>query len=338
MLLAAGRAHQNAFLEPTMATECSALLRGKVARLTRVDSCGNPIFCDAPNATMPQHVVSDGIISIQIEPEIDNGTDITQTNWAGDSCIDEPACPKIRWINITAQFCRMDPDLFSLWTGVPVIKDAQGNATGFRVRKSVTCDEGVALEIWTGSKAEGRCSGTGAKAKYGYIVIPWVVNGVLGSYTIENGAVTFQITAKGVGGGAWGVGPYDVYETATSGTNAPLSTPFGEDDLEHIDVTTLPPPSASCGFSCAWTRPGPTITVTKLASDVTGQTSSLDYDNGSNGVVTVDWGDGTTVVTTPDAAGTLTHQYTGSGNFTVTVTDASQPEAVSTQQTTIPWA
>lgn len=321
-----------------MATECSALLRGKVARITRVDGCGNPIYCDAPDDDVPQHVVSDGIISIQVEPEIDNGTDITQDNWAGDSCIDVPACPKIRWINITAQFCRMDPDLFSMWTGVPVIKDATGKATGFRVRKSVSCEEGVALEMWTGSKAEGRCTSGSAKAKYGYIVIPWVVNGILGSYTIENGAVTFQVTAKGIDGGGWGVGPYDVYEGTTAGSTAPLSTPFGEGDLEHIDTTTLPPPSPTCGFSCAVTPTPPTITVAKLASDATGMTSTLDYANGTSGPVTVNWGDGSSTVTTPSGSGTLTHQYSAAGSFTVTVTDANNTDAKATQATTIPWA
>ena len=315
-----------------MPTECSALLRGKVARITRVDGCGNPVMCDAPNNTTPQHVVSDGVISMQIEPEIDAGTDITQDNWAGESCIDIPACPKIRWINITATFCRMDPDLFSLWTGVPVVKDANGNATGFRVRKNVSCEEGVALEIWTGSVAENRCTTGGGKAKFGYIVIPWVVNGILGSYTIENGAVTFQVTAKGIDGGGWGTGPYPIYEG--TGPAAKLQTPFGPGDLEHVDTTTLAPPTAFCGVSCAVTPVPPQATVAADANDPTGHTALVTYDNTPNGPVIINWGEGAPT-TTPTETGTATHAYTTIGAKTITVSDANRPDAVQTITFTI---
>jgi len=318
-----------------MPTECSALMRGKVARITRVDGCGNPVMCD--DGVTPQYVVSDGVISMQIEPEIDAGTDITQDNWNGDSCIDVPACPKIRWINLTATFCRMDPDLFSMWTGVPVVRDPAGNATGFRVRKSVSCEEGVALEIWTGSAAANRCTTGGGKAKYGYIVIPWVVNGVLGSYTIENGAVTFQVTAKGIDGGGWGVGPYDVYEGETAGSTAPLQTPFGEGDLEHIDTTTLPPPTAFCGANCVVTPTPPVASVAADPADSTGHTAIVTYNNQPNGPVTIDWGDGSAVVTTPTEQGTASHVYAAgtTGAQSITVADANNTDAVTTLTFTI---
>lgn len=318
-----------------MATECSAFMRGKVARVTRVDGCGNPVMCDAPLDTNPQYVVSDGLISIQIEPEIDSGTDITQDNWNGDSCIDVPACPKIRWINLTMSFCRMDPDLFSMWTGVPVIRDPQGTATGFRVRKSVSCDEGVALEIWTGSAAANRCAG-GGRAKYGYIVIPWVINGILGSYTIENGAVTFTITAKGIDGGGWGVGPYDVYEDG-SGQPAPLQVPFGTGDLEHVDTTTLPPPSAGCGANCTVTPEPPVLTTAENTSDATRMSTLLTYDNGISGAVMVDWGDDSGAVTTNGPTGQINHQYDTPGPYTITVTDATNYDARATTSVTVPY-
>jgi hypothetical protein len=313
-----------------MPTECTALLRGKVARITKVDGCGNPIHCDAPQNTVPQYVVSDGIISIQIQPEIDAGTDITQTNWNGDTCVDVPACPKIRWINLTVSMCKMDPDLFSMWTGVSVVKDAAGNATGFRVRKSVSCDEGVALEIWTGSAGSGTCLAGGQKPRYGYIVIPWVVNGILGDYTIENGAVTFQVTAKGIDGGGWGVGPYDVYDDGAGG-GLKLATPFGVGDLEHIDTTTMPPPVAGCGANCTITPVPPTVTVAAAPSDVSGQTVLLTYDNANSGPVYIDWGDASQVVATPTGAGTVQHPYVGAGPFTITVTDTNNVDATTTK-------
>lgn len=323
-----------------MPTECSALLRGKVARITKVDGCGNPVRCD-PNdpSSPPVHVVSDGVISIQVEPEIDDGTDITQDNWAGESCIDEPACPKIRWVNITADFCRMDPDLFSMWTGVPVLKDPRGVATGFRIRKNVSCEEGVALEMWTGSKAADRCA-AGGQAKYGYVVIPWVVNGILGSYTIENGSVTFEITAKGVDGGGWGVGPYDVYADE-SGNPSPLLMPFGEGDLEQIDTTTLPPPAAYCGANCDITPLAPRITVVTYINDPTGATAQLTWDNTPNGPVTINWGDGSMVQTGTTDQGTTTHVYTQTEDpqtFTITVADSNYTTAAATADFTVPAA
>jgi len=317
-----------------MASTCWAPVRGKVVRLTKVDGCGNPVMC--PDGTTPIFGVSDGVVSVQIEPEVDEGEDITATNFNGDSCVDIPACPHIRWLNLTIDFCRIDPELFALATSVPVVRNPDGTASGFRVGQNISCDEGFALEIWTGSGGGNRCSGTSTATQYGYLLIPWVQAGILGSYTIENGAVTFEITAKGVAGGNWGVGPYDVYQDATGAVKSKLVDPIGPTDLQHIDVTTMPPPSPTCGLNCAVTQPNPTVTVVSSPTDATGMTARVTYDNAPNGAVTVDWGDGTPLATFTAEQGIVSHQYLTAGTKNIKVTDANFPTATTTKPFTAP--
>jgi hypothetical protein len=226
-----------------MAAQCYAPVKGKVIRATQLDACGKPVL---GAGDWPVHVVSKGFISVEYEPEIDDGEDIEQRNADGELCVSVPACPTIKWMNITVSFCQVDPELYSLMTGVPVVLDPDGAATGFRIRKTIQCDGGVALETWTGVSGARCTAGSASAQRYGYFLVPWLTQGVIQAFTIENGAATFQIKGRGVDGGLWGTGPFAVYRTG-AGVTAKLAQPIGDGDLVHADLTTLPPPAPSCG-------------------------------------------------------------------------------------------
>jgi hypothetical protein len=87
----------------------------------------------------------------------------------------------------------------------------------------------------------------GAAFAGGYLLLPFVVGGVLGDITVDGeNAVTFSLTgAYTKGGNAWGVGPYNVVNNATP---APSPLPTALDPFDHLLLvdTSLAPPAASC--------------------------------------------------------------------------------------------
>lgn len=221
-----------------MANECFSLVRGRVMRITRLDGCGAVI--PGPDSS----VVSDGFITVGVTAQTDEGTTISVTNAAGKICILDEPCPTFTGYDVQVEFCGVNPVLYGLMTCQEVVENADGDAVGFRVSSSVdACDCGFAVEVWSSVPA-GACDSSGGQ-NYGYFLIPFVKGGIVGDFTIGNDAVNFTLTgASSKDGTEWGVGPYDVVMD-TSGPS-PLLTPMDEYDHLHMQLTTVPPPDASC--------------------------------------------------------------------------------------------
>jgi hypothetical protein len=228
-----------------MANKCFSLVRGRAMRVTRLDGCGAVIN----GATAS--VVSDGFITVGLTAQTDEGTTISVQNAAGDICIlDEPA-PKFTGYEISIEFCQVDPGLFEILTGQDVVTDGATptpGAVGFRMNSGVNASEsGFALEVW--SQVPTAVCEPGAGVSYGYFLVPFVQGGLLGDFTIGNDAVNFTMSgARSKDGSAWDVGPYDVVKDATGATDSPLLVPIDSKDHLHMQLTTVPPPTASCEY------------------------------------------------------------------------------------------
>jgi hypothetical protein len=159
-------------------------------------------------------------------------------------CVSDQGCPVLKWLNIKATFCQVDPDLFSMLTGYPTVLNHTGASVGNRITGSVACDAGVALEMWSDIPGD-TCGPTGRR--YGYFLAPWVKDGIIDDFTIENDAASFVINARTNPGSQWDVGPYDVDPTAVANTPGPLLTPIGADDHLDMHLTTVAPPVPACG-------------------------------------------------------------------------------------------
>lgn len=222
-----------------MPATCWSALRGRTARVTRMDDC-----C-APVAGTCAQVVTNGFISVEYETEIKEGEEIEVVRADGQLCISDKACDEVKWINITAEFCQVDPDLFTLITGGTTVVDYAGTATGNRVSQKVPCTR-FSLELW--SDIAGVACGTAANSKpYGYFLVPCMESGVLTGFTIENDGVTFTVTARSKAPSAWGTGPYNVVAADAQNTPGKLLTAIGADDHMHMEVVTVAPPAAQCG-------------------------------------------------------------------------------------------
>ena len=80
-----------------------------------------------------------------------------------------------------------------MMTNQSVVFDGLGVAVGFRVNTGVDVKgAGFALEVW--SNVPGIvCDDPNAGGSFGYTLLPFISGGVLGDFTIENGAVTFVL-------------------------------------------------------------------------------------------------------------------------------------------------
>lgn len=217
------------------------LVRGRRIRVTKLDGCGRPVL--APDS----RVVSAGFTTVAFAPNNTTIDAITVTNAYGENCVDEPGSSKFSSYGVTGTFCKVMPELFSMLTGMPVVKDAANAvAIGIRVNSQIDVDlSGFALEVW--SKVPQQVCGTSSVPSYGYTVAPFIKGGVLSGITFENAAVTFGLEgATTRDGNAWGAGPYNV-ELNASGVQGPLNHPL--DPYDHLELikVDVPPPSDTVG-------------------------------------------------------------------------------------------
>jgi hypothetical protein len=217
-------------------TKKYSLIRGKAMRATRVTACGDPVLG-------PKSVVeTEGFISVGLTANQQTGTAIAVENAAGKVCISDTPPPKFVNYAVAINFCGVDPDLVTMLTGQPIVLNAQGEATGFRVDSKINVDlVGFALELWTGVPSEA-CDASG-EAGFGYLLLPFIKGGVLGDFSVENGAINFSLAGATTRDGSnWGVGPYDVARDI-NGLPGPLLEPITDSQHLHVDYTTVPPPT-----------------------------------------------------------------------------------------------
>lgn len=294
-----------------MSSQGRGAVRGRRIRVTRVDGCGRPIFGEDSQA------VSKGFISVAWTANTIESEEINQTNANGERCIYEPAEPELTGYTLEMQFCEVDPELFSLVTGQRVYYDGDGMAIGIAVNTDVSLeDRGFALEVWAGAPAGDACVNPNAQGSFGYFLAPYLKGGILGDYTVENGAVTFTITgATTRNGNGWGSGPYNVM--LNGGVPAPLVTPLEPNDHKLLIWVGVAPPELFYG-----TRPVLDPEATPISAVVATEGSSpteadFAFTGASAGVpVWVEFGDGTWdyIANGTDGA---SHVYAENGTYTV---------------------
>lgn len=223
-------------------SKCFPLIRGRVMRVTRLDGCGAKVL--GPTNT----AVSKGFVTVTLTPNTDEGTTISVTNANGDLCINDVPVPKFTGYTIEVAFCGVNPDLFYMMTGNPIVYDAQATpqGVGFGVDSNVDQSaSGFALEVWSNVPATSCVPGQAAS--YGYFLIPFAKGGTVGDITIGNDAVNFTVTgAQSKDGNQWGVGPYNVTRNL-AGTAVPLNTSIPTTRHLHLELVTVAPPTEVCG-------------------------------------------------------------------------------------------
>lgn len=234
------------------------VVRGKRLRATRVDRCGMPLA--GPSATL----TTKGFVSVTYTQEMKDADDLEQQNADGENCVTDRTPPQIKWANVEAVLCDVDSELLNMLTGLPMVLDYAGKPNGFRINDSVQVDQGVALELWSGTAGDdcdepeddSILEAETSLLEYGYWLAPSVVEGVIGDIEIGASVSTFTITGRAVSAPRWGRGPYDVIHQDAAGTPGRLLTPLKKKEFIHVEKTLVPPPEVTNGAT-ALTLPTP---------------------------------------------------------------------------------
>lgn len=241
-----------------MASRCWASTRGEVARFTALDNCCTPV----DNACGV--VVTDGFISVVLTQTLEAAQAITTKNAADRVCVYDPGCDSLLDLTAVISLCKVNPDLLGITTGNEVVLDYAGVAVGTRRSSNFDCDLRFALEVWTTIPGTA-CVGSPPVKQYGYFLVPCLRNATItGDITIDGAnSVTLELTAKTSLPSGWGVGPdtadeaYYVVPGDAGNTPSLLLTPIGNQDHDHMQLTTIAPPAIPDDCGCT-----PLVTVT----------------------------------------------------------------------------
>lgn len=175
----------------------------RVARLTKTDRCGRPIYSDE------SRLITEGLISVEASAQIDEGSAIEVTNAAGKRCVYRGPKPRHNGYAVTMNFCGVDPFAVNFTTGEPLVRNGAGDVAGFDVDTEVSgADVGWALELWTDTGEGDVCAPLSGETS-GYLCLPFLSGGVVGDFTVENDALNFSVSnAASKKGHQWGTGPY----------------------------------------------------------------------------------------------------------------------------------
>jgi hypothetical protein len=310
------------------ASLASGIIGARMMRVTLLDACGRPVY--GPRS----QVTTKGFVSVEIEPETEEGEDYKQKNAAGELCLNDRGPDSISWYNLTIDFCNVDPDLFLMLqrTWKRNTDASRQTTTGWRQGEMVSSVLGYALELWP--KASGTGAGQACLVDEGtqdptfvpgwYMLMSWVIASAPDALTLEDAPTSFKQKGRTRAGSLWGRGPYNVVRDL-AGEPAPLLDPIdpgfdvpawsfvtsGDPDHIYVDQVTVAPPLAVTGAQPLWNPAAvaPTITVTADVADP--RTAELTVTNfaaiGNSG--TVNWGDGNTEFVPSSSAGLVDHTY-----------------------------
>jgi hypothetical protein len=221
-----------------MSTKCFLPLLGKMIRVTELDSCGNVNAA----GTVDSQVVTNGFITLTLSSEVEDGAEILSRLADGSLCANEKLSDAFKRFTVEIEFCGVNPSLLALVSAAEPYADYADDIAGFTIGEG-PIEKWFSLELWTG--ISGAACEPGVTFHGGYVLLPFVVAGVLGDITVDGeNMVTFSLTgAYTKGGNNWDVGPYNVL--LDTGVAAPLPTAL--DSLTHfllVDTNVAPPPAA----------------------------------------------------------------------------------------------
>jgi hypothetical protein len=224
-----------------MTSVARTTVQGKIIRATLVDECGEVVVGACAYAT------SRCFASVSMSDNVEAGEEFKVKAADGLYCTNQRSSPLLNWIEVGITLLQVDPELVAILTGSPVVYDGDGNAVGFQTTTDAFATASFALEVWTGiGKDPYGTPCSGEDTLYGYLLLPWLVEGATGEMTIENGAANLVINAITSNGNQWGTGPYDVVKTAL-GAPSPLLEALPSTAHRHMQWTEIAPPAAAAG-------------------------------------------------------------------------------------------
>lgn len=228
---------------PQADCESHVLIQGTRIRGTRIDECG------APAGGVDGAVVTKGFAEVSMTDNVESPDEFKPKNAQGEFEATERSRPQLNWIETVVSLTRVSPPFFEMLTGSRLIYDDSDipMPIGFATDTDTYASASFALEVWTNiAKSQGAACGVGGR-RYGYLLLPWLLEGTIGDFTIANAEISFTITSITSSGSDWGVGPYDVL-VDRNGLPSPLLEPIPPTRHRALMFTSLAPPEPVCGY------------------------------------------------------------------------------------------
>lgn len=225
------------------------VVKGVRLRATKINRCGLPI---AGNAN---RLVTDGFVSVRLNPVMKDANELEQENAEGKVCVVDRTPPTRKYHSVELELCNVNTGLISMFNGWSQIIDHANNPIGFVDSANVDDQFGVALEIWTGGRTDEDCepqkldtvfSNPTTGINYGYLLFG-ATEFTLGNIEIGANISTFTLTGITIPIPHWGRGPYNVASTNATGTPGRLLAPADDDAHFMLFRTPVPPPAPTPG-------------------------------------------------------------------------------------------
>lgn len=216
-----------------MVAQCVSPIQARVARLIKLDACGNPV-----TGSSSAVVVTDGFVSIEPSPQYQDGEEHSQRKANGQLCVYQKDASELTRVDLTTNFCVIDPDAIVVVTGERLLTTNSITGTGVAYGEG-TLTGRHSLEVWQPIVGSNGCDASGNQL-YMYWAFFNVGNGRVQDFTFEN--APFQFTVLGETrsvGNLW---------LSRSGAATWLGTNTVEAG-EHFlhNITSAAPPTATCG-------------------------------------------------------------------------------------------
>lgn len=222
-----------------MVAQCGAAAQGTVLKLVKLDTCGAPVT-GASSAV----VVTEGYISVEAEPQYEDGDEIRTRKANGKLCINKKGPNQYVSSNLTINLCVLDPDASVIIFGSRLLLASSVTGTGAAYGYN-NPEAHFSMETWQPLSGPGACDPNTGAQRYVYWAWMHVWNAKVGSFSIENGPLELAAEAETTYPSAlWGDGP----GTGTSWLPGVIDTTnYVDDYLWNITTTPPPTPPATCG-------------------------------------------------------------------------------------------
>lgn len=218
-----------------MVAQCVTPIQARVARLIKLDVCGNPV-----TGTGSAVVITDGFISIAPSPQYQDGEEHSQRKANGALCVYQKDPSELTRVDLTINFCVLDPDAMVIITGERLLTTGSATGTGVAYGEGQLTAR-YSLEVWQPVAGKGACDASGNQ-QFVYWAFFNVGNSKVQDFTFENGPTQFTTASE-----TQAYGPLWLTRSGAAtwlGTN---TIQAGEHFLHNITTAAPPAIPASCG-------------------------------------------------------------------------------------------
>lgn len=216
-----------------MVAKCVSPIQARVARLIKLDVCGNPVT-GASSAV----VVANGFVSINPSPQYQDGEEHSQRRADGALCVYQKDPSELTRVDLTINWCVLDPDALVVITGERLLTTGSATGTGVAYGEGQLTAR-FSLEVWQPVAGAGACDPSGAQ-QFVYWAFMNGGNSKVQDFTFENGPFQFTTLSE-----TQAVSPLWLAQTGAATWLGANTIQTGEHFLHNI--TTAPPPTATCG-------------------------------------------------------------------------------------------